>query len=79
MDTTTNDADALRDAGKILSDYCEGKAIAGTIYRDRQSTIVVASALLAIAVEVRRLTNLLGDLTDGQEAADGVTFWGGAA
>lgn len=77
MDTTNAGVDVLDSARTLLNDYCAGKAIAGTIYRDRQSTIVITSALLAIAVEIRRLTNMLGDLTDGQQLADAVKIWGG--
>jgi len=79
MDTRANDADALDSAGKILTNYRNGEIIGSSTIDTRQSTIVIASALLAIAVEVRRLTNTIGGLTDGQELAESVRIWGGEA
>jgi hypothetical protein len=77
-DTTTNDADALDNARAILRSYINGKEIAGLEFQeDSQSTAVIASMLLSIAVEVRRLTNTLADLVDDQQLAESVKIWRG--
>lgn len=54
--------DFIEQAGELIARFAKGEAIAGTIYRDRQSTIVVASAVLAVAAELRDIYNLLADL-----------------
>ena len=54
--------DMIEQAGELIARFAKGEAIAGTIYRDRQSTIVVASAVLAVAAELRDIYNLLADL-----------------
>jgi hypothetical protein len=77
MDTTNNTADVLDDAKQLLSNYMAGKSIGGTIDRNRQTTIVLASMILAVATEMRRLTNTLAEMADGQELAESVRIWGG--
>jgi hypothetical protein len=54
--------DFIEQAGELIARFAKGEAIAGTIYRDRQSTIVLASAVLAVASELRDIHNVLADL-----------------
>lgn len=54
--------DMIEQAGELIARFAKGEAIAGTVYRDRQSTIVVASGVLAVAAELRDIYNLPADL-----------------
>ena len=56
--------DMIEQAGELIARFAKGEAIAGTVYRDRQSTIVLASAVLAVAAELRDIHNVLADLGD---------------
>jgi hypothetical protein len=69
MDTPTNTADVLDDAKQLLSNYMAGKSIGGTIDRNRQTTIVLASMILTVATEIRRQTNLMAEIAYGPEVS----------
>jgi len=61
--------DLIAQTGELLARFAKGEAIAGTLYRDRQSTIVIASAVLAVAGELRDIHNVLAGLGETTGAA----------
>lgn len=54
--------DMIEQTGDLIARFVRGEAIAGTLYRDRQSTVVIASAVLAVAGELRDIHNVLHEI-----------------
>lgn len=62
--------DLFAQAGEILADFAAGKLKAGTPYLDRQETVVITSALLAIAAGLRDVQNNLHEINQKMEPDD---------
>jgi len=69
---TQPDSDVIESAAELLNRLAKSARS-----MDTEQTVVLASAVLAVAVEVRRLTNLLAEMADGNEIAESVRIWGG--
>lgn len=58
-DTNERKVDLLAEAGELMRRFAKGEAISGTLYHDRNAAIVLASAILAVAGELRDIHNML--------------------
>jgi len=85
MDTNTQapPVDMLEQAGDLLRRFAKGEAISGTLYHERNAEIVQASAMLAIAAELRSIHNVLHEINQRMESVDSlasmaenVAIWG---
>jgi hypothetical protein len=64
-ETQTNPKpDLLAQAGELLQLHAAGRAVSGSLNQQRNSTLVLASCLLAIASELRDIDNTLNDIAD---------------
>ena len=70
-DTNERKPDLLAEAGELLRRFAKGEAISGTLYHDRNAAIVLASAILAVAGELRDIHNMLADVRDSNRAIGG--------
>lgn len=67
-DDTKPKIDLMARVGELISRYAQGESIAGTSNKERHSTIIIASALLAIADELRSIYNVALDVRDANRA-----------
>lgn len=51
-----------QDVNQMLQDYAEGKAIGNTLYSDRKQTILLTTALLEIAQQLKQTNEKLNQL-----------------
>lgn len=56
--------DLMEQAGELLSRLAKGERVSHVMYPERSGAIVIASAVLAVAGEVRDLHNVVCDLRD---------------
>ena len=63
--------DMMEQAGNLMKRFAKGEAISGTLYSDRHAAIVLASAILAVAGELRDIHNMLADVRDSNRAIGG--------
>ena len=70
-DTNERKVDLLAEAGELMRRFAKGEAISGTLYHDRNAAIVLASAILAVAGELRDIHNMLADVRDSNRAIGG--------
>jgi hypothetical protein len=60
--------DMMEQAGDLMKRFAKGEAISGTLYSDRNAAIVLASAILAVAGELRGIHNMLADVRDSNRS-----------
>ena len=70
MDKNEGKPDMLEQAGELIRRFSKVEAIGSTLYTDRNAAIVIASAVLAVAGELRDIHNVLDEI-NGRMAADG--------
>ena len=66
--TETTEPDVLDRAAKLLSGFSKGQLIAVDPDRQADAAIVLASAVLAVAAEIRSIHNLLVELNSDSES-----------
>ncbi len=85
MDTNTQapPVDMIEQAGDLLRRFAKGEAISGTLYHDRNAALVLVSAVLAVAAELRDIHNVLHEINQRMESVDSlasmaenVAIWG---